>query len=215
MAYVSAAEVASWMGVFDADDDVALELAAATACAEVDEFCGWSFDQSAASATARVYEATDTLTVYLRDGGFWDTASLVVRTDDNADGVFETTWTAGTDYFLVPSNSIWRGVSGFPFYEIRATGTKSFPVSQGRRHVHDPLTPFRRPLVQVTAKWGWATLPSAVKQVAMLRAAQLGTRRDNRLVLNPETGFRAGGWDRDWELLLDRYRHPSKLVPLA
>jgi hypothetical protein len=204
MAYVTSSSIAAFLGVPDTDDDVALDLAANAACAEVDEFCGWSFDQGGAAATARTYEATDYLTVYLHDGGFWDTASLVVKTDDDADGVFETTWTADTDYFLEPANGRWRGVAGVPYFEIRATGSKGFPCSEyGRR------------LVQVTAKWGWQTLPAPVEQVATLRAAQLGTRRDSRLMINPESGFRAGGWDRDWELLLDRYRHPSKLVPLA
>lgn len=203
MSYVTAQSIAEWLGIYDSDDVVALDLAADAACAEIDEFCGWPFDQAEADATARVFRATDTLTVYLFDGGFWDTASLIVKTDDNADGTFETTWSS-TDYYLEPINGRWRGVAGFPYYEIRSTGNRSFPTST-----------YGSPLVQVTAKWGWETLPAPVQQVATLRAAQLGTRRDNRLVLNPETGFRAGGWDRDWELLLDRYRHPSKMVPLA
>ena len=201
MAYVSSADLAAFLSIPDTDDDVELDRAIRAAQSEVDRYCGWGadgFDQGAASAVARTFDATDRDCVRLREGGFWSAvADVTLRTDENDDGVFETTWSAG-QFELVDESS----VPGMPTVSIRSTRVRLFP-----------LAGYRAKRVEVTAKWGWQSLPVEVEQATLLRAAQIHQRRRSSSGIQPETGFRAGGRDRDWQLLLDDLRHPSRLFP--
>jgi hypothetical protein len=201
MAYLTSADLASFLSIPDTADDVELDRAIRTAQAEVDRFCGWGadgFDQGAASATARTFEATECGLLRLREGGFWSAvADVVVKTDDNDDGVFETTWATG-EFELVDHSSI----PGFPTVAIRSTRVRSFP-----------LAGYRSKRVEVTAKWGWSAVPAEVEQATLLRAAQIHQRRRSSAGIQPETGFRAGGFDRDWMPLLNDLRHPSRVFP--
>ena len=201
MAYVSSADLAAFLSIPDTDDDVELDRAIRAAQSEVDRYCGWGtdgFDQGAASAAPRTFEATDRYCVRLREGGFWSAvADVTLRTDENDDGVFETTWSAG-QFELVDESS----VPGMPTVSIRSTRVRLFP-----------LAGYRAKRVEVTAKWGWQALPVEVEQATLLRAAQIHQRRRSSSGIQPETGFRAGGRDRDWQLLLDDLRHPSRLFP--
>lgn len=202
MAYVSSAELAASLSIPDTDDDVELDRAIRTAQREVDRYCGWGddgFDQGSASAAARTFEATDCRVLRFREGGFWSAVGdVTVKTDDDDDGVFETTWSAG-EFELID----WTSVSGFPCVSIRSTGTRLFPLGCQR---------LRR--VEVTAKWGWSAVPVEVEQAALTRAAQIHRRsKSGGQLINPDTGFRAGGRDRDWRLNLDDLRHPSRVFP--
>lgn len=200
MAYVSVDELAAFIEIKTDSRHPELERAIVTAQAEVDSYCGWgpgAFEGDTV-ATARTFPASSLYRQPLHGSGFWTTDGLVVATDDDADGTYEITW-AASDYFLEPSGNRYDGVHGFPFHEIRAVDRYRFPMDR-----------FRPELVQVTAKWGWQTLPSAVTEATMLRAAQLHHRSRTADGIQPLTGFRAGGRDRDWQLLLDPYRHPDQ-----
>lgn len=146
-------------------DDFQFDLALDSACREIDAYCGRSFHQeilSDESATTRVYRPGSAGTVRVDD--FWTTSGLVVATDDNDDGTFETTW-AATDYELEPLNGHRQGLPGWPYWTIRAVNTRTFPCAN------------RRASVQVTAKWGWAAVPDPVKRATLvLTAAALKVR---------------------------------------
>ena len=69
-------------------------------------------------------------------GGFWtaqyinidDFVSVTaVATDEDGDGVYETAWTAGTDYWLAPRNAIAEGKPFRTIYRNVATGRFIFP----------------------------------------------------------------------------------------
>src|SRR5690606_17375049 len=90
------------------------------------------------------------------------TSGLVVKTDDDDDGTFETTWTA-SDYQLEPLDGI---TDSRAVWKIRAVGDRVFPVSvKGRA------------LVQVTAQWGWAAVPDPITTACLIQSARNANRR--------------------------------------
>jgi hypothetical protein len=144
------------------DDD--LLASCITAASEaVDAFCGRRFSLDT-SATAR----------WFRPGwqGWLDvddiatTSGLVIQTDEDDDGTFETTWTTD-DYDLEPLNGKRAGIEGLPYDRVVAVGDYRFRVTG------------LRPAVQVTAVWGWSSVPEAVRQATFLKAAQLYRRKDS------------------------------------
>ena len=112
------------------------------------------------TANARVYRPTDPHRLYVRD--FYDTTGLAVKTDTTDNGTYDTTWTITTDYLVAPFNQR----DGYPWYLIEAVGSKTFPCSS------------RRPTVEVTALYGWDTVPDLVRQITLEVAADLWKRRD-------------------------------------
>lgn len=139
-------------GGFDAVDTATLDAAITAASRVIDQHCArrfWADD----TATARVYEAEEFYELTVDD--FHTTTGLVVKTDDDNDGTFETTWTRDTDFYLEPVNGIRDGIEGWPYYEIEGLRTRAFP------------TVGWRPRVQVTAKWGWAAVPDVVELVCV------------------------------------------------
>jgi len=85
-----------------------------------------------------------------------------VMTDQDGDGVFETTWTLHIDYELQPDNAT---LDGRPFERIVAkqTGSYRFPYGLERS-------------VEVVASFGWSTAPSQVTSLTKLLATQLVLR---------------------------------------
>jgi hypothetical protein len=111
-----------------------------------------------------VYEPDDEYTVAVDD--FWSTAGLIVEIDAAGDGSFNTVVPA-SDYELYPMNGVVDGQPGWPYYEIRLVGTDEFPTWHRRRGV-----------VRVTAKWGWAEVPKAVRQAVVIIAAETFQLKD-------------------------------------
>lgn len=89
-------------------------------------------------------------------------AITTLKTDDDGDGVFETTW-ATTDYVLLPRNAL-VGPAPSPYWQIRvaADGDYSFPVGDD--------------LVEIVGTWGYAldllTLAATTSEV--LDASETG-----------------------------------------
>jgi hypothetical protein len=164
VAYATLAELKGFVSIpaGDTADDTTLQLALDAAAAQVDQFCDRTFAADAAPTT-RFYTVTDT--GLLSVDPISTVTGLVVATDDNADGTYETTWTVGTDFRLEPINAAaW----GEPWTRLVALGTRWFPRIQWR------------PGVSVTARFGWpgGTPPAPVKQAALLQAARLWKRKD-------------------------------------
>lgn len=112
------------------------------------------------AAETRVYTAQWPDLVYVDD--FVSLTTL--RTDDDGDGVYETTWTV-TDYWLEPKAA---ALVGRPYRQIRRRkgGSYSFPtgVDYG---------------VEVAGVFGYAaTAPAPVKQATLLLAHRLWMRKD-------------------------------------
>lgn len=160
--YVTLTELKSYLKLTDATDDTELESALESASREIEDHCLRQFND-AGTVSARVYIPEDGCSVIVDD--FSTTTGLVIKTDENDDGVYETTWVS-TDYQLEPLNGVVRGVPGWPYWMIETTGTRTFPNC------------LRRPSVQVTAQWGWASVPDPVKQACKILAAETFKLKD-------------------------------------
>ncbi|MCX4912809.1 head-tail connector protein [Streptomyces sp. NBC_00687] len=140
--------------------DSVLTDALASVSREIETHCNRQFN-SADSASARSYGADEIFT--LRDGAtvrhwlavddFYDAASLVVQSA----GV---TWSPSA-FSLYPRNGVVSGQTGWPFYEICASGLTFDPAD-----------------TSITAKWGWTAAPAPVKQACLILAAETFQLKD-------------------------------------
>jgi hypothetical protein len=138
------------LGISDAVDDNRLTLAADAATQMVQAYCDRHFVQQA-TATPRVFVASTPWVLEVDD--ISTTTGLIVKTDEDDDGVFETTWAAG-DYQLEPLNG--------------KMGGQDWPFDYGQA------------VVQITARWGWANpdaadhyLPQPVEQAAQIQGVSI------------------------------------------
>lgn len=161
--YCSTQELVIYIGKTTTTDDDLLSKAVAAATAAIDDFCGRVFSNDD-TASARVFEPWSMWEIRIDD--FHTTSGLIVATDDDDDGTFETTWSA-SDYEIEPFNGNVSGISGFPYWTIRSVSNRRFPTCIRRRGT-----------VQVTAKWGWSAIPNAVKQAALILAQEYFRLRD-------------------------------------
>ena len=148
--YCTLAEVKAALRLTDNVDDALIEGAIESASRRIDGVTGRWFYKTAATAI-KMYPV-DSYNVSVQDMA---NTSIVVKTDDDGDGTFETTWTQGTDYQLEPLNA---SLNAKPYNRIVAIGGKTFPL----QYNPDPA------LVQVTAQWGWETVPHDIRQAAVL-----------------------------------------------
>ena len=131
----------------------------------IDGLCGRYFSQDAA-VSVRYFDPDDPYCTPTDD--ISTTTGLIVATDDAANGGYSTAWTLDTDYFLEPVNQRQGPVGGWPYTEITALNTRWFA-----RNVIS-----RRPLVKVTARWGWAAVPDQITHAALIAAARLFKMKD-------------------------------------
>ena len=174
MALCSVDDVKTALGIEDTIDDLTINLAVESATAMIQQYCGRQFTQDS-TATARVYVATNPYLVHVDD--ISTTVGLIVKTDPGADGTFDQTWTAA-DYQLEPLNGKISGQT-WPYHTIRAIRSLYFPQD------------YNQALIQVTARWGWASVPYAVKQAAIIQAITVFKSPDAPFGATPfpETGI--------------------------
>lgn len=157
--YVTLPEAAEAMRIPAAatSHEALIELAVEAASRDVDAHCERRFygDDTATARTFQAYERD-----WLDVDDIATTDGLIVKTDDDYDGTFETTW-ASTDYQTEPLNGVVAGQSGWPIEGLLAVGDYWFPMYR------------KRALVQITAKWGWAAVPKAVKQATLAQIASV------------------------------------------
>lgn len=169
--YISSADFRTYIKDTSSNDQPVIDQCIDSAERAVEKDCARFFTADT-SATAHIFAADSYYCCDLYDGySGWDiptTSGLIVKTDDNGDGAYETTWTLNTDYVLEPVNQARAGIRGWPYESIRALGTRFFPTPTR-------LQPYP---VQVTAKWGWAAVPAGVVQAALLMAAGTYKRSD-------------------------------------
>lgn len=201
MAYPTLAELRGHVGIgaSDTTEDTRLTSALTVAIADVESYCGRKFTQDG-SVSARVFRAGGPCHLYLPAGSdISTTTGLVVKTDDTGTGTYGTTWTITTDFILEPHSGVgYDGATGWPYTILVAVGSRLWPDLYGR------------PGIEITAKWGWAAVPSAVAQAVLLHAAQLWKLKDAPFgvtggdLLGPQRGVRENA---AVAALLARYQH--------
>lgn len=154
---VTKSELKALLGISDAVDDSRIDMACDSATQMVQAECDRTFFADT-TASPRVFVMSTPWVCEVDD--ISTTTGLIVRTDDDDDGTFETTWTVTVDYQPEPVNGRLNG-QPWPYTSIGAVGAREFPWDG------------RRPLVQVTARWGWPAIPAPVSQAAQIQAVSL------------------------------------------
>jgi hypothetical protein len=161
--YATTAELKAYARITDTDDDTAIATALLASSRAVDEFCGRQFNDAGATST-RAFRSTGCTRADVDD--FHTTTGLVVKTAPSSDGTYATTLTAA-EYTLSPLNGVVNGYPGYPYDTILLDRGDAFTSSYGQ------------PEVQVTAQWGWAEVPAAVKQATLIMTARVFGRRNS------------------------------------
>lgn len=164
MAYTTTALVKASLGIPAAttSEDTAIQAAIDAAEALIDNYTGRTFEtvteaRTYLPRTASVVDVDDIATA----------SGLVIKTDEDQDGTFETTLTVTTDYVIVKNSAPFRLITN---------------VNRGW-----PLSLYGRPTIEVTATFGYSTtVPDNIKQAALLMATRLFQRKASPL------GFQAG-----------------------
>lgn len=150
--YCTPAELKSRTGISDSYDDAEILNACRAVSRWIDEHCD------------RVF-ARRTVTQQLETCGNYSlqTPDLVsvttLKTDDDGDGVYETTWST-SDYELQPVGASTL-LEARPYTAIAAVGSRLFPIPYGNT---------RRARAELTAVLGWPALPAAVAEAAAILA---------------------------------------------
>jgi len=160
--YCTLADLKAVLRITDTIDDSLLEARIQEASRVIDDFCDRRFYQDA-SPSARIFTAPSGDYVLVDD--IASTAGLVIKVDSNGDGSYVTTLTS-SQYQLEPINGVAKGVS---ITRIVGTNRGMFP----RTNAPAP--------VQVTAVWGWPSIPQPVKSACILLAGRLTKRGDSLL----------------------------------
>ena len=155
------------IGTADTIDDDLIDNCAGAASRLIDGYCNRQF-WSVGSATTRVYAAEDEF--YCNIDDIAGTA-ITLRTSGATGGVFDVTWEA-TDYQLEPLNGRLDGLQ-WSYDKIRAVGDYLFPTVNGNFG--------EQALVQVTAVFGWPSVPEPVTQATIIQASRIFKRYDSPL----------------------------------
>ena len=165
--YATLAEIKAYMSISDNTDNDLLENLVESASRSIDRIANRRFYLDA-TASARLYRAYSNIFVFVDDIG--TTSSLVVKTDEDGNGTYSKTLTLNTDYILDPltSQSLNR-----PFTQLTmVSNTESWPIFPGL------TSNGLRPGVQVTARWGWPSVPDDLNMACLILTADLYKRKD-------------------------------------
>jgi hypothetical protein len=162
--YATLSDVKAALRITDSVDDALIEIAIESASREIDGYCERVFyDVGTATKT---FLPEDTFLVEIDD-----LQSIEhLKTDDSGDGVYDTTW-AVSDYQLEPLNQFVSGLAQ-PFTRIRAIGQYLFPVFDIKN------ANYYQASIEVKGVWGFATVPTAVKQACILSSMRQFKRYD-------------------------------------
>jgi len=165
--YATLTEIKNYMSISDTTDNDLLENLVESASRSIDRIANRRFYLDA-TASARLYRAYSNIFVFVDDIG--TTSSLVVKTDEDGNGTYSKTLTLNTDYILDPltSQSLNR-----PFTQLTmVSNTESWPIFPGL------TSNGLRPGVQVTARWGWPSVPDDLNMACLILTADLYKRKD-------------------------------------
>jgi hypothetical protein len=165
--YATLTEIKNYMSISDSTDNDLLENLVESASRSIDRIANRRFYLDA-TASARLYRAYSNIFVYVDDIG--TTSSLVVAVDENGNGTYSKTLTLNTDYILDPltSPSLNR-----PYTQLTmVSNTETWPIFPGL------TSNGLRPGVQVTARWGWPSVPDDLNMACLILTADLYKRKD-------------------------------------
>jgi hypothetical protein len=174
--YADTSELASLVRVEDTLDDAQLALALTTASRAIDHACGRQFGQLA-TVEARYFSAR------------WDPPRCrwVVPIDDlmtttgllvAVDILDDLTYSSSVDSAYVIEGPRNAAAKGRPWTELVIHRLSSVQPT------------WTENCVKVTARWGWSSVPTTIKQATLLQASRILARRDSPFGVagSPEVG---------------------------
>ena len=199
--YCSTEELKSRLGITDDADDFELNVAVAGASRAIDEYTGRYFWRG---TDVRTYVPETIWRQNIDD--LVSVTSLAV--DRNGDGVYEESWTQGTDYALEVAPGKYNIAAKGEVWPYTAavviTGGKLFPYVWMWSNLNR---------VQVTGTFGWPAVPLNVKTAALLLAPDLFRRKDAPFGIAGVNEFGVLRIQQDPMLqnLIARYRSPARV----
>ena len=161
-AYATAAEYRSRTGQSDATDTTLLDALLKAVSRLIDRECERFFGIDAA-VVARLYDGNGLTRLYIDDVA--TVTGLIVKADLDDDHDFDgatETLTQDTHYWIGPANAaLGSEVSTYRFLDIVPANSVLSAWPEGPRKV------------QVTASFGWATVPLAIKEATVLVTREL------------------------------------------
>lgn len=191
--YATLAEAKAYLGIADNVDDTMLERMVEAASRAIDSIAGRRFYLDS-TATARVYRGTNPYILIVDDIG--TTTGLVLALDTGGDGTYETVLQLNTDYVVEPFNA---AAMSKPYTQITLVGSQLLPW----------LLPNLRPCAQVTARWGFPTVPNDVAQSCLILTADMYKRKDSvggNLGISELGAIRMSPLGRDIAAMVRAYR---------
>jgi len=165
--YATLNEIKAYLSISDSTDDTLLEKLVESSSRSIDKIANRRFYADTV-ATVRLYRAYSDLFVYTDD--ISGTSGLVVKVDEDGNGTYSKTVTLNTDFILDP---LTASALGRPFTQLTmVSNTETWPIFPGL--TQNGL----RPGVQVTAKFGWPSVPSDVNVACLILTADLYKRKD-------------------------------------
>jgi hypothetical protein len=155
------------IGVGDTLDDDLIDNCVGAASRLIDGYCNRRFWQSG-TAEARVFQAEDSFYCSIDDIAG---TALTLRTSTQADGTFDLQWSV-SDYQLEPLNGNLDGLT-WSYDKIRAVGDYLFPTVNANYG--------EQALVQVTAVFGWPSVPEPITQATIIQSSRIFKRYDSPL----------------------------------
>jgi hypothetical protein len=155
------------IGTADTLDDDLIDNCVGAASRLIDGYCNRRFWQSG-TAEARVFQAEDSFYCSIDDIAG---TALTLRSSTQADGTFDLTWSR-SDYQLEPLNGNLDGLT-WSYDKIRAVGDYLFPTVNANYG--------EQALVQVTAIFGWPSVPEPITQATIIQASRIFKRYDSPL----------------------------------
>ena len=160
--YITLANLKNYLKIDDSVEDTLLEQIIESASRSIDRIANRRFYLDS-TATARTYRPIGNLRVITDDIG--SITGLILKTDPNSTGTYQTTMTLNTDYIVEPTNALAKG-RPVNYLTIVGSTALSLPVNYW-------------PQVQVTAKWGWPEVPDDIEQATYILSADLYKRKDS------------------------------------
>jgi len=165
--YATLTQIKNYLSISDSTDNELLEDLIESASRSIDRIANRRF-YADSTASARRYRAYSDVFVYTDD--ISTTTSLVVAIDENGNGTYSKTLTLDTDFIMDP---LTASALGRPFTQLTmVSNTESWPIFPGL--TQNGL----RPGVQVTAKWGWPSVPDDITVATLTLTADLYKRKD-------------------------------------
>jgi len=160
--YITLANLKTYLKIDDSVEDTLLEGIIESASRSIDRIANRRFYLDS-TVSARTYRPVGNIRVIVDD--FGTTTGLILKTNPDSSGTYQKTLTLNTDYIVEPMTALAKG-RPLNYLTIVGGTALSLPVNY-------------RPQVEVTAKWGWPSVPDDIEQATYILSADLYKRKDS------------------------------------